>query len=56
MIPGAFVQAIDWLYATHPQWSRIPRGSRRRQGFLAVAMRLAERQRGKRGTYQRGRR
>ena len=50
MIPGAFVEAIDWLYSTERTWSRLPVGNRRKQGFLSVAIRLAERQRGPKGT------
>lgn len=43
MIPGGFILALDWLYGTRRKWSRFPKGSDRRQGYLAVAIRLAER-------------
>lgn len=42
MIPAGFIAAIDWLYGTQRSWSRLRRGTRRRQGYLAVAIRIAE--------------
>lgn len=42
MIPGGLIAALDWLYSTRRSWQRIPKGSRRRQGYLAVAARLCE--------------
>lgn len=42
MIPGGFVAALDWLYGTRRSWSRLRKGSVRRNNFLAVAIRLTE--------------